>query len=37
MEWLYKNAGLGQHSLLLQEQEQPGGVRKGCKATKQAK
>ncbi|KAH6921461.1 hypothetical protein HPB50_000609 [Hyalomma asiaticum] len=37
MEWLYKNAGIGQHSLLLQEPTTAAAVRKGCRVGRHAK
>lgn len=37
MEWLYKNAGIGQHSLLLQEPTKGAAVRKGCRVARHAK
>lgn len=36
MEWLYKNAGIGQHSLLLQEPTKAAAVRKGCRVGRHA-
>ncbi|KAL1486479.1 hypothetical protein MTO96_031369 [Rhipicephalus appendiculatus] len=37
MEWLYKNAGIGQHSLLLQEPTKAAAVKKGCRVARHAK
>ncbi|KAL3199916.1 hypothetical protein MRX96_013402 [Rhipicephalus microplus] len=37
MEWLYKNAGIGQHSLLLQEPTKAAAVKKGCRVGRHAK